>query len=57
MDTGHPLSLLIYVTFAAVVLVVAFMLVKFLRKPGNRHPMAGQRERNIEEIREEGGNP
>ena len=54
MDAGHPLSLLIYMTFAAAAAIAIVLLVRFLRKPGNRHPMAGERERNIEEIREEG---
>lgn len=52
MDAGHPLSLLMYMTFAAVVVVAILMLLRFLRKE-ERHPMAGERERNIDEIREE----
>ena len=51
MNPGHPLSLLIYVTFAAVLAVAVALLSSFMRKRRNRHPMAGQPERNIEEIR------
>jgi hypothetical protein len=36
-------------------LIAIVLLVRFLRKPANRHPMDGQRERNIGEIREEAG--
>jgi hypothetical protein len=39
-----------------VALVLAIILwLRFMRKPQNRHPMDGQRERNIEEIRDEAG--
>ena len=54
MNADHPISLLIWVTFAAVLLIGGFVLARFLRKPGNRHPMDGERERNIQEIREDG---
>ena len=46
-------SSLAFVTFALVVIGAIVLLMRFLRKPGNAHPMAGQRERNIDEIREE----
>ena len=46
-------SSLALVTFALVVIGAIVLLMRFLRKPGNEHPMAGQRERNIDEIREE----
>ena len=35
-------------------IIIAVMLIRFLSKRGNRHPMAGQRERNIDEIRRDG---
>lgn len=57
MNAGHPLSLLIYMTFAAAAAIAIILLVWFLRKSGNRHPMAGERERNIDQIREEGSEP
>lgn len=35
-----------------IVLVIGIVLwTKFMAKPQNRHPMDGQRERNIDEIR------
>ena len=54
MNAGHPVSLLMFGTFAVVVVIAVFLLVRHLRKPGNRHPMEGVRERNIEEIRRDG---
>ncbi|MCX7284917.1 MAG: hypothetical protein NTX28_12880 [Novosphingobium sp.] len=37
-------------------IIAVILLLRFLRKPGNRHPMAGQRERNISEILNEDNN-
>ena len=54
MQADHPISLLIWMTFAAVILIVGFLLVRHLRKPGNRHPMDGQPERTGEEISRDG---
>ena len=54
MNADHPISLLIWITFGAVIAIAAFVLARFLRKPGNRHPMDGERERNIDEIRDDG---
>ena len=51
---GGPISLLMFGTLAAVVVVGLVLLLRHLRKPGNRHPMEGQRERNIDEIRRDG---
>ena len=53
MDAGHPLSLLIYMTFAAVIAVVVILSLRYFRK-SERHPMEGERERTIDEIREDG---
>jgi membrane protein implicated in regulation of membrane protease activity len=40
----------------AIALVIAIVLwLRFMRKPENRHPMDGQRERHIGEIRDEAG--
>lgn len=44
------ISTLMFATLIAAALIGAFVLIKFLRKPGNRHPMEGVRERNIGEI-------
>jgi cbb3-type cytochrome oxidase subunit 3 len=39
-----------------IVLIIALVLyLNFMRKPRNRHPMDGERERNIGEIRDEAG--
>ena len=43
---------LMFVTLAIVLAVAVVILMRFLRKPGNRHPMENQRERNIDEIRQ-----
>lgn len=51
MNPGHPLSLLIYVTFGAALAIALALFVNFMRKRRNRHPMDGQPERNIDEIR------
>ncbi len=53
MNADHPISLLIYVTFGAALLIVGGAFLYFMRKRSNRHPMAGERERNIQEIRDE----
>ena len=45
------ISTLMFATLVIAALIGAFVLVKFLRKPGNRHPMEDVRERNIGEIR------
>lgn len=51
---GSPISLLMFGTLAIVVIVGIVLLLRHLRKPGNRHPMDGERERNIDEIRRDG---
>lgn len=42
---------LMFVTLGIVLLIGIVLLVRFMRKPQNRHPMENQRERNIGEIR------
>jgi hypothetical protein len=44
-------------TIGVVLIVAAIILIRFLRKPKNQHPMAGAQERNIDQIRAEGGDP
>lgn len=51
---GSPISLLMFGTLVVVVVIAAILLGRHLRKPGNRHPMEGERERNIQEIRRDG---
>ena len=54
MNADHPISLLMFGTFAAVVIIGIVLLLRFLRKPGNQHPMEGERERGIDEIQRDG---
>ena len=44
-------------TIGIVLVIAAILLARFLRKPQNRHPMAGEHERNIGEIRADAGDP
>lgn len=57
MQNGHPISSLMLFTLIAVVVIVAGALAWHLRKPGNRHPMEGERERTGAEINREAGEP
>lgn len=57
MSAGHPITLLMFFTLFVVLGLLIFLLARHLRKGSNRHPMEGERERNIEEIRREGPNP
>ena len=52
MQEGHPVSLLMFGTLAIALILAVVILLRFLRKKGNRHPMSDVRERNIDEIRE-----
>ena len=45
------ISTLMFSTLIIGALLGVFLLVKFMRKPDNRHPLEGVRERNIGEIR------
>ena len=47
------ISTLMIFTLVAALGVGIFLWTRHMRKPENRHPMAGERERNIEEIRSE----
>lgn len=53
MNGGHHIALLMFGTLGAVVIIGAILFLRHMRKPENRHPMAGERERNIDEIRRE----
>lgn len=57
MQGDGEVSLLMFGTIGAVLLVAIILMLKFLRKPKNQHPMDGQRERNIDEIRHDAGDP
>ena len=52
MSAGHPVSLLMFGTLAIALIIAIAMLLWFLRKGENRHPMSDVRERNIDEIRD-----
>jgi hypothetical protein len=52
-QAGHPLSLLGFGTIGIVLLLAVVALAWFWRNRRHRHPMAGERERNIDEIRRE----
>lgn len=54
-NPDHPITLLAFGTLIGVLILAAIALARFLRNRRHRHPMRGQRERNIEEIRTEGG--
>lgn len=51
---ASPISLLMFGTLVAVVIVGLVLFLRHWRKPENRHPMEGKRERNIDEIRRDG---
>lgn len=55
MGTGEMTSWLGSGTLAVALLIALVLFLRFIRKPRNRHPMDGRRERNIDEIREEVG--
>ena len=53
MNTPEMTSLLGFGTLILALIIAVVILLRFLRKPENRHPMDGQRERNIQQIRED----
>lgn len=52
MSAAHPVSLLMFGTLAIALVIAVVMLLRFLRKKENHHPMRDVRERNIGEIRD-----
>lgn len=54
MPTEQPISMLMFGTLVVVVIIVAVLLGRFMSKRRNQHPMDGERERNIDEIRRDG---
>lgn len=54
MPDQQPISFLMFGTIAVVVVLAVVLLVRFLRKPSNRHSMRGEHERDINEIRRDG---
>ena len=53
MNTPALTSALGFGTLILALIIAVVVLLRFLRKPENRHPMDGQPERNIQQIREE----
>lgn len=54
MQSAQPISMLMFGTLVIGLLIIGILLARFLSKRRNRHPMAGERERNIDEIRRDG---
>jgi hypothetical protein len=51
---GHAaIPTLMIVTLVAALAIGIVLYLRHMRKPENRHPMRGQRERNIGEIKDE----
>ena len=54
MPSEQPISYLMFGTIAIVIVLAVVLVLRFLRKPANRHPMRGEPERDIDEIRRDG---
>ena len=53
MNTPEMTSALGFGTLIVALIIAVVLLLRFLRKPENRHPMDGQPERNIQQIRDD----
>lgn len=53
MNTPEMTSALGFGTLILALIIAVIFLLRFLRKPENRHPMDGQPERNIQQIRDD----
>ncbi|MFN3620763.1 hypothetical protein [Sphingorhabdus sp.] len=53
MNTPEMTSALGFGTLIIALIIAVILLLRFLRKPENRHPMDGQPERNIQQIRDD----
>lgn len=53
MSTPEMTSALGFGTLLIALIVAVVLLLRFLRKPENRHPMDGQPDRNIQQIRDD----
>lgn len=47
METHHAIPSLMFMTLGIVVVIAATVLIWFLRRPSNRHPMEDQPDRNV----------
>lgn len=55
METADMTGLLGFGTLIIGLIIAVIIWARFMRDPKNRHPMKGERERNLGEIREEAG--
>jgi hypothetical protein len=55
METADMTGLLGFGTLFIGLVIAVIIWARFMRDPKNRHPMKGERERNLGEIREEAG--
>ncbi len=53
MNTPELTSALGFGTLVIALIIAVLLLLRFLRKPENRHPMDGEPERNIQQIRDD----
>jgi hypothetical protein len=53
MNTPEMTSALGFGTLILALIIAVVILLRFLRKPENKHPMDGQPERNIQQIRDD----
>ena len=53
MNTPELTSALGFGTLVIALTIAVLLLLRFLRKPENRHPMDGKPERNIQQIRDD----
>ena len=53
MNTPELTSALGFGTLVIALIIAMFLLLRFPRKPENRHPMDGEPERNIQQIRDD----
>jgi hypothetical protein len=55
MGTADMTGLLGFGTLIIGLFIAVIIWARFMRDPKNRHPMKGERERNLGQIREEAG--
>lgn len=55
MGTADMTGMLGFGTLIVGLIIAIIFWARFMRHPENRHPMKGERERNLGEIREEAG--
>lgn len=53
MNANDLVPTLMIFTLAAGLVIALVLFIRFMRKPKNRHSMDGQRERSVDEMRDE----